>query len=210
MFCDKCGAELIGASVYCSSCGQRVMNNVPSISQQKRKHTTRISKILKIAIGIVGAILMILVISWLLTPDPIDMIQRSILNGYDYGKPIGQALNDWFDGSVTWDSYEENETTYVYARGYCPYAYDYDANQTFLFVIVDDEHFRFLEAVDSDGKPIFTNSSNCWDNWYADAYSSLLSIFGSSFDTYDMALQAAFGNQEMFEAIKNANAENAL
>lgn len=194
MFCENCGAKIEADSSFCVQCGAKVLRqpNVECIGDCISVSKKNNSKKLKVILIVVGALLLIWILFGLIAePDYIEQVQDGTLMSYDYGKTIGDSLNDWFAGNVTWDSYEEYGTVYVTATGVCPYMEGvYDTRQTFLFMIVDDEHFRFLGACGSDGYDIFTQSSNGLIDAYAGFYSAL------GVDLHELALKAAFGDQE--------------
>lgn len=199
MFCENCGANIEVGSSFCAKCGARVEYQPDMDFTAERKTSHKKSKV-KVVLIALGALALIFVLLGLMAePDYIEQVQDSTLMAYDYGIPIGDSLNDWFDGNVTWDSYESYGTVYVTATGVCPYTGGlYDSRQTFSFMIVDEDHFRFIGAYGSDGYEIFTQSSN----GLVDAYVGFYSSFGV--DLHERALQAAFGDQEALGDFKSS------
>lgn len=201
MFCENCGSKIEYGSNYCVKCGSKIIyqSNATFSTEQSVQPKRGIGKIIKnILIGIGAFFLVCIVIGLLAETDYVDMIKGGTLTRYNYGKTIGDSLDDWFGGNVTWDSYESYGTTYVTATGICPYTGGlYESNQTFTFMIVDDDHFQFLGAYGSDGNEIFSTSTN---GWLVDSYVNLYSVLGV--DLHESALKAAFGDEESLEALK--------
>ena len=206
MFCKGCGKEIPDGSQFCPSCGINLSRRVaPSVMPEVTavKKTSSGKKILKAALICVAVVVVLFVgltvIGWLMEPDYIQMIKDSTLNKYDYGKPIGVALNDWFEGDVTWDSYEQYDTVYVTATGNCPYLTSgYDSYQRFVFHVVDDDHFGFDGAYDSDDNEIFTQSNSAISDLYVELLSSLGGV-----DLHESGLMAAFGDEKSLKIFKN-------
>lgn len=197
MYCESCGEQLDGRSSFCPKCGAKVDATAFAIEESGTKKHLAYKKI-KVACIIVVAFLSICIfLDWVLG-DEIDGVKNGTLTSYSYGKSIGESLEDWFDGDVTWDSYEEDDTVFVTASGICPYMADmYDDHQTFIFQIVDDDHFQFLGAYDSDGYEIFSKSKY----GIIDTYANIASLVGV--DLYESALKAAFGDEQSLNSFKD-------
>jgi hypothetical protein len=200
MFCESCGAKIENESVFCGECGAKIISphvTMPSNSDVRSKWS--IGGVIKGILAAFGALALVFVLYVLLVDtDYVEMVKDSSLSKYNYGESIGESLNEWFDGNVTWDSYETYGTTYVTATGVCPYVDGlFDSNQTFTFMIVDDDHFRFIGAYGSDGYEICSKNTGSWVN---DIYFGLASRFG--LDIHDVALKAAFGDQESLDIFK--------
>ncbi|MCI7531417.1 MAG: zinc-ribbon domain-containing protein [Lachnobacterium sp.] len=209
MFCSKCGKELPENSVFCPQCGTNVKGNLfeNSLAEQKERKPsgTLIKTIATIAVILIAIRCFV---GWLSNPDYEQMVKSGKLQNYNYGETIEESLSDWFGGNVTWDSYEENDKVYVTASGVCPYMTGiYNSNQTFIFSIVDDKHFRFNGAYDSDGNEIFTDCSSNFLNAYVNVFTPYMDS-----DFHEMAIKAAFGDQESLNVFKKAeesgNTEN--
>lgn len=206
MFCKGCGKEIPDGSQFCPACGMNLSGRVtppvmPSAAAVKKSSVGK--KILKASLICVAVVVVLFVgltvIGVLMEPDYIQTVKDSVLNRYDYGVSIGKALDDWFEGGVTWDSYELQDTVYVTAEGDFDYLTDsYDSYEKFVFVIVDDEHFSFEGAYDWDGNPIFTETLNAQDDLYVGLVSSLTGM-----DLHEQALQAAFGDEDSIDVFKN-------
>lgn len=135
----------------------------------------------------------------------IEKVQSSTLTAYDYGITIGDSLDNWFQGSEEWDSYTDNGTTYVVAKGTTNYTLTGEPEtQLFLFRIVDEQHFQFINATNLDGDKIYTTTSDARADLYLEFVNDIFSTYGQE-DTYEIALEAAFGNKEMLERVQRAS-----
>ena len=201
MFCSKCGKEIPEGGMFCPKCGANINSNMNIQQGNKQNSSGKTIKtlIIMVAIAIVLGIGILIVIGWLSEPDYIQMVKGSTLSQYNYGETIEESLSDWFGGKVTWDSYEEDETIYVTVKGVCPYMQEiYNKDHVFIFTIVDDEHFRFEGAYDSDGNEIFTNCNN----YEFKIWEQMMSIY-SDVSIHELALKAAFGDQDSLQIFKN-------
>lgn len=207
MFCENCGTQIPDGAIFCPSCGFKCFNGAgyteTNSIQVKSSSKSNGYLIGTIVVVVISIIIILKGMFWLFAPDEIDLVKGGYLQKYDYGQSIGDALDVWFDGDVDWDSYEEYGITYVCAQGTCPYMKDsFNSYQVFIFEIIDDEHFRFIGAYDSDGYDIFTNSTEYMGNWTLNAYSSIL-----GFDLHEEALKAAFGDAKSLNAFKESDSD---
>ena len=200
LFCPQCGVVISVGSDFCSNCGGKLSNGKTVVSQQAETQKKSVwKKIGVIILIVVFAIIVLFGILVLCTPDQEQRIKEGSMIYYDYGETLDESLKDWFGGEVTWDSFEEEGKEYVTASGVCPYMADvYNSDQTFVFQIVDDSHFEFVGAYDSDGYEIFTNGTDD----LMGAYLRLLDSCGEE-NFYNLAIKAAFGDQESLNMFKD-------
>lgn len=224
MFCRNCGKEIADGDKFCQFCGYGmegaaraetteteraspiniVENGTASTEEigEEKKHRIKIKWL--IAAGIV-----IILVFWLMSGNGpnayIELVQGGVLEKYDYGICIGDALHEWFAGTEEWDCYEEDDNMYVVVTGSCPYALtEWNETQTFYFKIMDDEHFRFLGAYTDDGLTICSTSGSSAVDEFAYSFIDWVSPL-YEIDFYEQALKAAFGDEEAMDIFKSTN-----
>lgn len=215
MYCKECGKRIPENAKFCSGCGFMVEEKSSIIQNDLMKVEEKKSgwfvKGIKFSTVIFLAIIVLDIIFSFFSVNYIEFVKQSRLVNYDYGQNIGSALDNWFMGKVTWDSYEENKNVYVTARGECPYFADsFNSSQTFVFKILDDEHFLFVQACDGDGNDIFVNSRNPMDNWYMDFYSDIFGLYGVDIDMHEVGIKAAFGDPDSLAIIQNNHSDDEI
>lgn len=202
MVCPNCNSEVLATDRFCKVCGTQVniqMNNVSSddnaqsISEKPRKKHKWIWITGCVVIAIIALAL------YFGSPDrDIDGVKEATLSQYDYGIPIGEALDNWFDGTEEWYTMEDSGQSYVCVRGECKYMTDaFEPTQVFLFRLTDDgEYFYFEGAYDENGNPIFSNTGNVADSWAMDIYNDYFGV-----NLYDYGIKAAFGDEDTLKIL---------
>lgn len=203
MVCPNCNNRVSENDKFCMVCGnpvnsncatENVVNRLDIEKQKNKRHRW-------IWICII-VIVIVIFLKYLGSPNrSIDSVKESTLYAYDYGKTIGVALNNWFDGTEEWYTMEDEDQLYVCVRGKCQYWNEsFEPTQIFLFRISDDnEYFYFEGAYDMNENPIFSNASNLWDNWAAGFANDLYGV-----DFHELAVKAAFGDEESLNIIRNS------
>lgn len=142
----------------------------------------------KVLLGTAGFIAAVIFLVSCLGSAEIRGVKNGVLEDYNYGVSIGDALHKWFGGTEKWSSSSEGDVVYVMARGITKYTFSNKSQeQIFLFHYVNDEYFVFDGAFDSDGDYLYTG------NEFLDALSfGDLLVSGA----YNQTLRAAFGDEE--------------
>ncbi len=200
MFCPNCGQELWENAAFCKNCGTQLKSTV---SIEKKASPKKEIKWKRIG-SIVAIIVAIFFLKSLFSGDPeINMVQNGVLNSYDYGIPIGDALHNWFHGTEEWDSFDSDGSTYVSVQGTTDYSiFQESERQTFLFRILDKEHFVFEGAYDSNGDFINSSNGNVILDSVFNPLNDLLSGFGGG-SMYEITLKAAFGDSTSLKLLTN-------
>ena len=133
----------------------------------------------------------------------IRTVKNGVLRDYDYGITIGKALHNWFDGTEDWMRDVIDGDTYVYAQGRTEYTISgQPETQTFIFRILDDEHFVFEGAYDKNGNLISTSNGNLYGGFAVGLLDGISSMFGGN-SVYEILLRAAFGDEELMEKFRD-------
>lgn len=221
MFCRNCGKEIADGDKFCGFCGFEMEetttetvvsenDSARNIIDHRIKNTNvAVERKKRIIKWLIVAGIILITFFWFVsgggTDSYIEMVQDSVLNGYDYGVCIGDALHEWFAGTEEWDCYEEDGDTFVIATGSCPYALtNGNEEQRFYFKIMDDEHFRFLSAYTGDGSKICSSSGNSVADELAYSFIDWISPL-YEIDLYEEALRAAFGDEEAMDIFRSVN-----
>lgn len=204
--CPQCGMALTG-TVTCSKCGLKTRMPINAecykILQNDKgvnKHN-RIGVLITVAITLIMCFAIILLIfGALLTScesSEVTIVKGGVMDRYNYGQSIGDALDNWFGGTEDWYSYSSDGKTYVICEGYTSKTLTKQSEkQQFVFWIVDEDSGRFMfeNAYDVDGYPICSQTGNIGSQLDLQIANEFFGLFG--YDIHQFAIEAAFGNKE--------------
>lgn len=144
-----------------------------------------IKKALLCAAGLIAAIIFLVCC---LGNAEIRDVKNGVLEDYNYGVSIGDALHKWFGGTEKWSSYSEDGVVYVMAHGMTKYTVTKKSQeQIFLFHHINDEYFVFDGAFDMSGDYLYMGNGD------VDLFDlGDMIVYG----LYEQTLKAAFGDKE--------------
>lgn len=206
MFCGNCGAVVEEGAEFCGNCGAKIENAISTEMPDQRIEPS------KKKYGIIKVIAVILILcigigickkSNIFNSD-IRTVKHGTLFQYDNDVNIGDSLHTWFDGKEEWASYKKGDTVYVEAYGYTPYGINGKEWQKFVFTMDDvDGRFTFRGAYDGNEQYIWTSASDFQTDWSIGLLNDIYSYAGIGNTTYELAISAAFGNEDALQSIKN-------
>ncbi|MDE7209841.1 MAG: hypothetical protein K2O03_00165, partial [Lachnospiraceae bacterium] len=149
------------------------------------------STIKKALLSMTGFIVTIILLVCCIGNSEIRDVKNGVLEDYNYGISIGDALHEWFGGTEKWSSFSEDGVVYVMARGMTKYtANQKTQEQIFLFHHINTDYFVFDGAFDANGDYLYTGNEVLELLNFGD-----LIVRG----LYEQTLRAAFGDKEALQ-----------
>ncbi len=145
---------------------------------------TTIKKALFCTTGFVAAIILLVCC---LGNAEIRDVKNGMLEDYNYGVSIGDALHKWFGGTEKWSSFSEDGVVYVMARGMTKYTATKKSQEQIFLFHHNDEYFVFDGAFDTGGDYLYMGNGD------VDLFDlGDMIVLG----LYEQTLKAAFGDKE--------------